>query len=179
MVLVAPGAEITSALAVLFSTLRVRTGSGPEGYVASLATLQRTSACVWHHAEAHRAWRKGQSVSRPRHEISLHSFPPSLLRAGALLPADARGMEGPLVRGTQYERGHMVCVTWITHRSRGINTPRVRWVMYLHPAVHWLCTCSLRLIATGLSRDSSLACTRPSWPLSPDHRPRGALWRTL
>jgi hypothetical protein len=100
-VVAAPGAEIASALAVLFSALRVRTELGPEGYVTSLATLQGSSEPVSPHVEAYRAWREGAGVSRPGHGECLHSFPPSLMRAGVLLPSDALGMHALLVRGTQ------------------------------------------------------------------------------
>jgi hypothetical protein len=34
------------------------------------------------------------------------------------------------MRGTRYERGHMVCVTWITHKKRGIN-PLERLGVYM------------------------------------------------
>ena len=65
MVLAAPGAEIASALAVLFSALWVRTGSGAEGDVTPLATLHGPSEGVWPHVVAHGAWGKCKVVSRP------------------------------------------------------------------------------------------------------------------
>jgi len=117
--LVTPCAEIAGALAMRLAALRVRTPLGPERDVTSSAPLPHASKRVWPSEQARQGWPLSEVVSRPCYGNSLHDASPSLLWAGALCPAPGLARNIPRVWGRPYARGHIRCVTSLTHQSGG------------------------------------------------------------